>query len=106
MRREASALCASRLAIENGSAAPTRNENAGWIRSWSEQPCHGTCSVLKATSAQKRLVGEGVVQRPQPHRLGEHEEHDEPAERVDGDEAGRGRGGQRRRFYRRRLTGV
>jgi hypothetical protein len=43
--------------MENGSAAPTRNEKAGWIRSWSEQPCQGTCSVLNATIAQKRLAG-------------------------------------------------
>jgi hypothetical protein len=47
----------TRLAIENGSDAPARNENAGWIRSWSEQPCHGTCVVLKATNDQKVLSG-------------------------------------------------
>ena len=33
---------ASRLASENGSATPTRNENDGWIRSCSEQPTHST----------------------------------------------------------------
>jgi len=37
---------ARRLAIEKGSDAPARNENAGWIRSWSEHPCHGTWEVL------------------------------------------------------------
>ena len=34
---------ASRLASENGSATPTRNENDGWIMSWSTQPIHSTC---------------------------------------------------------------
>src|ERR1700716_1223394 len=38
-------------------AAPTRKENAGWIRSWSEHPCHGTCVVLNATIAHNRLSG-------------------------------------------------
>src|SRR5258708_13188945 len=48
---------ARRLAIANGMAAPTRKENAGWIRSWSEHPCHGTCVVLDATIAHGRLSG-------------------------------------------------
>src|SRR5690349_10470210 len=30
------------------------------MRSCSEQPCHGTCVVLKATIAQKRLAGNAV----------------------------------------------
>src|SRR4051812_11041264 len=30
------------------------------MRSWSEHPCHGTCVVLNATSAQNRLVGNAV----------------------------------------------
>ena len=34
---------ARRLASENGSATPTRNENDGWIMSWSTQPTHSTC---------------------------------------------------------------
>src|SRR4029078_4552296 len=58
--------------MENGSAAPTRNENAGWIRSWSEQPCHGTCVVLKATMAQKRLSGKAGWGVHNP--LGRHSE--------------------------------
>ena len=73
--------------MENGSAAPTRKEKAGWMRSWSEQPCHSTCSVLKATTRQNQLFGKRLVHGPQPHRLGEHEEHDEAAEGVDRGEA-------------------
>src|SRR4051812_20082152 len=46
-----------RLAIENGSAAPTRNENAGWIKSCSEHPCHSTCSVLNPIILQNKLCG-------------------------------------------------
>src|SRR5579872_4212694 len=46
-----------RLAMENGSAAPTRKEKAGWIRSCSEHPCHSTCSVLKPITRQNRLCG-------------------------------------------------
>jgi len=34
-----------RLAIEKGSDAPARNEKAGWMRSWSEHPCHATWVV-------------------------------------------------------------
>ena len=45
MRPKVSPL-ACRLAIEKGSDAPARNENAGWMRSWSEHPCHGTWVVL------------------------------------------------------------
>ena len=34
---------ASRLAIEYGSATPTRKEKEGWIMSCSEQPTQATC---------------------------------------------------------------
>ena len=41
----------NRLAIENGRATPTKNENDGWIRSWSEQSLqvdvHSACSWWK-----------------------------------------------------------
>ena len=37
---------AIRLAIEYGSATPTRNEKPGWIVSCSEQPAHSTCVWL------------------------------------------------------------
>src|SRR5215470_2726923 len=46
-----------RLATENGSAAPTKNEKAGWIRSCSEHPCHSTCCVLKAIKRHSMLCG-------------------------------------------------
>ena len=51
-------------------------------------------------------VGEGAVEGPQPHRLREHEQHHEAAEGVDGDEARRRCGRQRRRFYNRLATGA
>ena len=34
---------ARRDASEKGSATPTRNENDGWMRSWSEPYVHSTC---------------------------------------------------------------
>lgn len=30
--------------IENTSAAPVRNAKDGWIKSFKEQPTHGTCA--------------------------------------------------------------
>src|SRR5438046_990356 len=52
---------ARRLAIEKGSAAPTRNENDGWIRSCSEQPVHSTCDVLNASCFQTGLSGNDLA---------------------------------------------
>ena len=44
---------ASRLAIENGRATPTRNENDGWMRSCSEQPVHSTWIWWKAANSRR-----------------------------------------------------
>ncbi len=48
---------AVRAASEKGSAAPTRNENPGWIRSWSEPPTQATWSWWWHRNAQSALVG-------------------------------------------------
>src|SRR5215471_11593023 len=54
---------AMRLAIEYGNAAPTRNENDGWIMSCSEQPAHSTCVWLKARKPQNQLPGYAAATR-------------------------------------------
>ena len=48
---------AARLAMEKGSATPTRKLNDGWIRSCSEQPVHITCSVCERSHCQRVLPG-------------------------------------------------
>jgi hypothetical protein len=56
---------ARRLAIEKGSEAPARNEKAGWIRSWSEQPLPGHVCRVEGDERPEAARGEGVVERPQ-----------------------------------------
>ena len=63
-------------------------------------PCHGTCVVLKATIAQKRLSGYARRSVHQPHRLGEHQEHHEAAERVERQDPRLDGGAERRRRCR------
>ena len=77
-----------RLAIENGSAAPTRKENAGWIRSCSEHPCQSTCSVLKAIKRQNALFGKALCHFGQTHRFPQHQDHHQPAECIQRDQPG------------------
>src|SRR5580704_15540608 len=48
---------AIRLAIEYGSATPTKNENPGWIVSCSEQPTHSVCDWLKLKKLQNQFPG-------------------------------------------------
>src|SRR5687767_14882949 len=48
---------AARLAIEKGSATPTRNENDGWMRSCSEQPTHSTWLWCQPRNCQNAFSG-------------------------------------------------
>src|ERR1035438_1507221 len=62
-------LCprAARLARENGSATPTRNENEGWIRSCSEHPIHSAWLCWWHRNFQKPLSGSA---RSEERRVG------------------------------------
>ena len=88
---------AARLASENGRAAPTRNENDGWMRSCSEQPAHAACVWWNARNSQKeRVADRDAGHRGQFQDLRHHQEHDQSAIGVErGHAAGGGSGGGR-----------
>ena len=79
-----------RLAIEYGSATPTRNENDGWIMSCSEQPAHSHVGLVDRPECPEPVAREGVRHARESQHLGHHQQHDEAAIGVERDVSGRG----------------
>ena len=80
-------------AIENGKATPTRNENDGWIMSWTEQPAPLDVRLVERQGLPGRAARERPGDPGQFQDLGHHQEHDGPPVGVDRGDPGRGRVG-------------